>query len=78
MAIESPRDRPAATLPAERAFVVHFTAADRPGRRFKGRVEHLTSGASTHFASLRSLLAFFDERLDAPPTNEAERRCKRR
>ena len=66
MAIESPRDQPAATLPVERAFVVHFKTADRPGRRFNGRVEHLASGAFTHFVSLRSLLAFFAERLDAP------------
>jgi len=66
MAIESTRDRPAATLPPERAFVVHFSTAGRPRGRLNGRVEHLTSGASTHFASLRSLLAFFAERLDVP------------
>ncbi len=53
------------TLPAHRAFVVHF--APTPGRRrFTGRVEHLVSGRCTQFASLRALLAFFAQLLDAP------------
>jgi hypothetical protein len=60
-------------LPAHRAFVVHFGAADRRGRRFTGRVEHLTSGAAIHFASLRALLAFIATRLEAAPTSTEER-----
>ena len=59
-------------LPAHRAFVVHFGAAGGRGRRFTGRVEHLTSGAAIHFASLRALLAFFATRLEAPPTSGKE------
>jgi len=54
----------ARTLPAHRAFVVHFGGAGRRRRRFAGRVEHLASGRSAHFASLRALLAFFTELLD--------------
>jgi len=57
------------TLPAHRAFVVHFTAT--PGRRLTGRVEHLASGTFTLFASLRGLLAFFAERLEAPDERQA-------
>ena len=56
-------------LPAHRAFVVHFRRAEGRRRRFNGRVEHLTSGRSVQFASLRALLAFFAELL-APPAGE--------
>lgn len=56
---------PASTLPAHRAFVVHFGVGRRRGR-FVGRVEHLASGASAHFASLRGLLTFIARILDAP------------
>ena len=54
------------TLPADRAFVVHFTAVPGRRRRFNGRVEHLASGTVTLFASLRGLLAFFADCPDAP------------
>ena len=57
----TPRDAYGAQLSAQRAFVVHL--GERRGsrrRRFSGRVEHLSSGASTHFSSLEGLLAFFD------------------
>ena len=48
------------TLSAHRAFVVHLGARVRPGRRrFSGRVEHLSSGESIRFTSLKELLAFF-------------------
>ena len=57
---DSPR-----TLPADRAFVVHFAGPGRPGR-FAGRVEHLASGTATQFRSLRALLAFFARVLAAP------------
>jgi hypothetical protein len=66
MAIDGPRYDAPATLPAHRAFVVHFGVTARRGRRFTGRVEHLTSGRCTQFASLRGLLAFFAQLLDAP------------
>ncbi len=60
------------SLPAHRAFVVHFGAAGPCGRRFTGRVEHLTSGASIHFTSLRGLLAFIAARLEAAPMHRKE------
>ena len=63
---ESTRKDRTATLPAHRAFVVHFVSTRRRRRRFAGRVEHLVSGTSMHFASLRTLLAFFARLLDAP------------
>jgi len=66
MARESARYEPAATLPAHRAFVVHFNGQPRARRRFAGRVEHLASGRFTHFGSLRELLAFFARLLDGP------------
>ena len=56
----TPRDDYGSTLSAQRAFVVHFGATGGPGRRrFSGRVEHLSSGESMHFSSLKGLLAFF-------------------
>jgi hypothetical protein len=59
------RNDPPRTLPAERAFVVHFATAARRGQRFAGRVEHLTSGTSAQFSSRAALWAFFAELLDA-------------
>ena len=61
----TPRDTDGSMLSARRAFVVHLAATGGPGRRrFRGRVEHLASGASTHFSSLEGLLAFFASTLD--------------
>jgi hypothetical protein len=55
-------------LSIQRAFVVHFSADPRPGRRrFRGRVEHLPSGTSAPFSSLKGLLAFFAAVLDVVP-----------
>ena len=49
------------TWSIHRAFVVHFTTTGGPARRrFRGRVEHLSTGKSAHFSSLEKLLAFFD------------------
>ena len=60
------RDEHGLTLSAQRAFVVHFGTGGGPGRRrFSGRVEHLSSGESMHFSSLKGLLAFFAAALDA-------------
>jgi hypothetical protein len=48
-----------ASLSIHRAFVVHFrTDADVVQGPISGRVEHVLSGQSTHFASLEGLLAF--------------------
>jgi len=61
-----PRDEQGSTLSTQRAFVVHLgRPAGRHKRRFIGRVEHLSSGRSTHFTSLRGLLAFFAAVLEA-------------
>ena len=61
-----PRDQRGSTLSVHRAFVVHFGASGGPGRRrFSGRVEHLSSGESMRFTSLKGLLAFFATALDA-------------
>ena len=60
------RDEHGSTLSAQRAFVVHFGAGGGPGRRrFSGRAEHLSSGESMHFSSLKGLLAFFAAALHA-------------
>ena len=60
------RNEQGSTLSAQRAFVVHLSAPDGAGRRrFRGRVEHLSSGQSTHFCSLEALLTFFTAALDA-------------
>jgi hypothetical protein len=70
----TPRDEHGAMLSAQRAFVVHLGADAGAGRRrFSGRVEHLSSGASTHFSSLKGLLAFFAAVLDAAPHDGPER-----
>ena len=62
----APRDEQGSTLSAHRAFVVHLGTGGGPGRRrFSGRVEHLSSGESMHFSSLKGLLAFFAAALDA-------------
>jgi hypothetical protein len=73
----APRGEQGSTLSARRAFVVHLSAAGGGGRRrFSGRVEHLSSGESRHFSSLKGLLAFFAEALDASagaaPRNRSE------
>ena len=60
------RDEQGSTISAQRAFVVHLSALAGAGRRrFRGRVEHLSSGQSTHFSSLEALLTFFTAALDA-------------
>jgi len=50
------------TLPTDRAFVVQLSAHADPGKQhLSGRVEHVVSGATTHFQSLEQLLAFMSE-----------------
>jgi hypothetical protein len=63
-----PRVERGSALSIQRAFVVHFSADPRPGRRrFHGRVEHLPSGTSARFSSLKALLAFFAAVHDVVP-----------
>jgi hypothetical protein len=48
-----------APLSVHRAFVVHFRVnSDVAQGRLAGRVEHVVSGQSAHFASVEELLAF--------------------
>lgn len=48
-----------APLSVHRAFVVHFRLSTNIAHgRIEGRIEHVVSGQSTHFASLEELLAF--------------------
>ena len=47
------------SLPATRAFVVQFHADAQPEQgQFCGRIEHLVSYQSAHFASVEELTAF--------------------
>ena len=60
-----------APLSVHCAFVVHFRVnSDVTEGRLAGRVEHVVSGQSVHFASLEELLAFIARTLAtvrAPP-----------
>jgi hypothetical protein len=60
-----------APLSVHHAFVVHFRVNSAVAQgRVAGRVEHVASGQSTHFASLEELLAFMGQVLTtirAPP-----------
>lgn len=60
----TPLEQHPSTLSVYRAFVVHFGTRGGTRRRFSGRVEHLSSGESTHFRSLKELLAFIDQHVD--------------
>ena len=52
------QDRP---LPAERAFVVQLhVEADVAQQHMVGRVVHVVSGQTAHFATLAALLTFID------------------
>ncbi len=60
-----------APLSVHWAFVVHFRLSTNIARgQVAGRVEHVVSGQSTHFASLKELLAFMGRVL----TQQKERR----
>jgi len=51
------RDQP--SLPTQRAFVVQLHSESKLAKgQFKGRVEHIVSGQSTHFSSMKALKAF--------------------
>jgi hypothetical protein len=52
------------SLSVHRAFVVHFGTGGGPRRRFHGRVEHLSSGRTARFSSLKALLGFVAVVLD--------------
>jgi hypothetical protein len=67
----TPLDEQGAALSPQRAFVVHLAPGGARRRRFRGRVEHLSSGASTHFSSRDGLLAFLAAILEADPAAPA-------
>jgi len=51
------RDQP--SLPTQRAFVVQLHSESKLAKgQFKGRVEHIVSGQSAHFSSMKALKAF--------------------
>ena len=51
------RDQP--SLPTQRAFVVQLHSESKLVKsQFKGRVEHIVSGQSAHFSSMKALKAF--------------------
>ena len=51
------QDQP--SLPTQRAFVVQLHAESKIAKgQFKGRVEHIVSGQSAHFSSMKALKAF--------------------
>jgi hypothetical protein len=51
------RDQP--SLPTHQAFVVQLHAESKIEKgQFKGKVEHIVSGQSTHFSSMKALKAF--------------------
>jgi hypothetical protein len=63
------------SLPANRAFVVQLHADAQPEQgQFRGRVEHLVSYQSTHFASVEELTAFMVRVLTADTHDTAIRR----
>ena len=46
-------------MPTQRAFVVQLHAESKIEKgQFKGRVEHIVSGRSAHFLSMKALKAF--------------------
>jgi len=52
-------------LAADGAFVVQFLTGSRlDGGAVGGRVEHVASGRTAHFASVDDLLRFFDDILE--------------
>jgi hypothetical protein len=61
------------SLPTQRAFVVQLHAESKIEKgRFKGRVEHIVSGRSAHFSSMKALKAFMQRVLTEGHAEEPE------
>ena len=61
------------SLPTQRAFVVQLHAESKIAKgQFKGRVEHMVSGQSTHFSSMKALKAFMHRVLTEERAEEPE------
>ncbi len=59
------------SLPANRAFIIQLHKDANPTQGdFRGRVEHLVSYETAHFASLEELYAFIQRVLTAPEAVE--------
>ena len=56
-------------LSVHRAFVVHLGTEGGRRRRFRGRVEHLSSGRTAQFSSLVELLRFLTDTGGAEPAS---------
>jgi len=62
-----PKDAPeAGALGPAGAFVVRFRDGSRPAGPIAGRVEHVSSGRQSRFASLDEMIAFLLEMLPEP------------
>ena len=67
-----------APLSVHHAFVVHFRVNSEVAQgRMMGRVEHVASGESTHFASVKELLPFMGRVLATVRAPPRRRRAKR-
>ena len=65
------RDQP--PLPTQRAFVVQLHVESKIAEgQFKGRVEHIVSGQSTHFSTIKALKAFMRHVLTEERSEEPE------
>jgi hypothetical protein len=65
MWVTKPETQP--SLPADRAFIVQFRIGDRPMDDAEGRIEHVVTGAATHFAGWGELRAFVESVIDTAP-----------
>ena len=65
------RDQP--SLPTQRAFVVRLYAESKVEKgQFKGRVEHIVSGRSTRFATMKALKDFMRQVLTEGRADEPD------
>jgi hypothetical protein len=61
------------SLPTQRAFVVQLDAACKIEKgQCKGRAEHIVSGRSAHFSSMKALKAFMQRVLAGGRAEEPE------
>ena len=61
------------SLPTQRAFVVQLHGESKLAKgQFKGRVEHIVSGQSAHFSSMKALKAFMRQVLSEGQSEEPQ------
>ena len=66
------RRSPHGPLRPDRSFLVQLGAESGGRRRLNGRIEHVVSGASEHFDSLRALLDFMEHHAAATKRDDSE------